>query len=59
MLGFSFAGLDRGRTSATGGNGNVVDRMSSDGRHVAFLGGHTAAVNDLRPVRYTGRHRAE
>lgn len=54
-----FENSDNGRTSATGGNGNVRDSMATEGRHVALLGGHTAAVNDLRPVRHTGRRRAE
>jgi hypothetical protein len=59
MFGSGKDSRSAGRTSATGSNGNVRDSQATDGRHAAFLGGHSAAVNDLRPVRHTGRHRAE
>ncbi len=51
----------RGRTSAEGGNGNVRDSSNPDGdRHAALLGGHSAAINDIRPDRgHAGKHRAE
>lgn len=39
-------------------NGNVRD-ISSEHKHAAELGGHRAAVNDIRPSDHTGRHRAE
>jgi len=50
-----------GRGSAQGGNGNVRDSSKPDGaKHAALMGGHRAAVNDLRTgSQAPGRHRAE
>lgn len=51
---------DSGRSSAQGGNGNVRDSSNPDGaQHAALMGGHRAAVNDLRTGSDTpGQHRA-
>lgn len=60
LFGGSSKSTDTGRTSAQGGNGNVRD-SSEDAmggpKHKALLGGHAAAMNDLRPDHgYQGRH---